>query len=59
VLVVGDTFPVGCAVSDRVVFPECFADNPDRAVPQYQTPCGIYAPACGLDAVHLSWGHDE
>jgi inositol oxygenase len=57
--VVGDTFPVGCAFSDRVVFPEFFADNPDRSIPDYQTPCGIYAPSCGLENVHLSWGHDE
>jgi inositol oxygenase len=57
--VVGDTFPVGCAFSDRVVFPEFFADNPDSRVAAYQTPCGIYEEGCGLDRVHLSWGHDE
>ncbi len=57
--VVGDTFPVGCAFSDQVVFPEFFADNPDSQVPAYQTPCGIYPEHCGLDNVHLSWGHDE
>ncbi len=57
--VVGDTFPVGCRYSDQVVFPEFFALNPDHAVPEYQTPCGIYAEGCGLDQVHLSWGHDE
>jgi inositol oxygenase len=57
--VVGDTFPVGCAYSDKVVFPEFFADNPDHDVPAYQTPCGIYEAGCGLDRVHLSWGHDE
>jgi inositol oxygenase len=57
--VVGDTFPVGCAFSDRIVFPEFFADNPDRQIPQYQTPCGIYEEGGGLDRVHLSWGHDE
>lgn len=57
--VVGDTFPVGCAFSDRIVFHEFFQDNPDSRVPQYQTPCGIYAEGCGLDQVHLSWGHDE
>lgn len=57
--VVGDTFPVGCAFSDEVVFPEFFADNPDAAVPEYQTPCGIYEPGCGLGRVHMSWGHDE
>ncbi|BDI32426.1 hypothetical protein CCAX7_44770 [Capsulimonas corticalis] len=57
--VVGDTFPVGCAYSDKVVFPEFFALNPDSQVSEYQTPRGIYEPACGLDNVHLSWGHDE
>jgi inositol oxygenase len=57
--VVGDTFPVGCRYSDRIVFPEFFAGNPDSSVPEYQTPCGIYEPGCGLDEVHLSWGHDE
>jgi len=57
--VVGDTFPVGCAYSDRVVFPEYFASNPDAAVAEYQSPCGIYSETCGLEQVHLSWGHDE
>lgn len=57
--VVGDTFPVGCAYSDQIVFPEFFAANPDSKVPEYQTKYGIYKPHCGLDDVHLSWGHDE
>jgi inositol oxygenase len=57
--VVGDTFPVGCAWSDAIVFHEYFAANPDAGVPEYQTPCGIYEPHCGLDKVHMSWGHDE
>ncbi|HUQ70016.1 MAG TPA: inositol oxygenase family protein, partial [Planctomycetaceae bacterium] len=57
--VVGDTFPVGCAYSDRVVFPEFFVHNPDYQIPAYQTPAGVYEPGCGLDHVHLSWGHDE
>jgi inositol oxygenase len=57
--VVGDTFPVGCAWSEKIVYPELFAANPDSAVPEYQTPNGIYSPGCGLDNVHLSWGHDE
>ncbi len=57
--VVGDTFPVGCAFSDRVVFPEFFADNPDSRVPEFQSACGIYEAGDGLDRVHLSWGHDE
>jgi inositol oxygenase len=57
--VVGDTFPVGCRYSDRVIFPEFFQENPDSIVADYQTDCGIYEPGCGLDGVHMSWGHDE
>jgi inositol oxygenase len=57
--VVGDTFPVGCAYSDKVVFPEFFAENPDAQVADYQTTNGVYTDGCGLDNVHLSWGHDE
>ena len=57
--VVGDTFPVGCRFSEKIVFAEFFADNPDWNNPAYQTECGIYEPGCGLDRVHLSWGHDE
>lgn len=57
--VVGDTFPVGCAYSDRIVYSEMFKANPDYLNPVFQTPQGIYEAGCGLDAVHLSWGHDE
>ena len=57
--VVGDTFPVGCAYSDKIVFPEFFRDNPDSQTPRYQTRLGIYSEGCGLDHVDLSWGHDE
>ena len=57
--VVGDTFPVGCAFSDKIVFHEFFDQNPDSQVPQYQTDCGIYKEGCGLEKVNLSWGHDE
>jgi inositol oxygenase len=57
--VVGDTFPVGCAFSRRIVYPELFAENPDVQVPDYRTRLGIYEEGCGLDQVHLSWGHDE
>jgi inositol oxygenase len=57
--VVGDTFPVGCAYSKEIVYPEYFAANPDSRVPEFQTVNGIYEPHCGLDNVMLSWGHDE
>jgi inositol oxygenase len=56
--VVGDTFPVGCAWSEKVVFPEFFAKNPDARAPHYQTKWGIYDPGCGLENVHMSFGHD-
>jgi len=57
--VVGDTFPVGCRWSPKIVHSRFFRDNPDAQVPEYQTEDGIYEPACGLDRVHMSWGHDE
>jgi len=57
--VVGDTFPTGCAYSDKIVFHDFFKNNPDYQNPAYQTQCGVYEKGCGLDKVDLSWGHDE
>ncbi|MFC4210229.1 inositol oxygenase family protein [Pedobacter lithocola] len=57
--VVGDTFPVGCAYSDKIVYPEFFSLNPDFHNPTYQTKLGVYSQNCGLDNVDMSWGHDE
>jgi inositol oxygenase len=57
--VVGDTFPVGCKFSDKIVYPEYFAANPDSRDERYNTKYGIYEPNCGLKNVHMSWGHDE
>jgi inositol oxygenase len=57
--VVGDTFPVGCAFSSRIVYPEFFADNPDTRDAKLQSRCGVYEEGCGLRNVDLSWGHDE
>ncbi len=57
--VVGDTFPVGCRPSERIVYPEFFADNPDSRDPRFNTEYGVYSAHCGLDQVQLSWGHDE
>ncbi|HAV62625.1 MAG TPA: inositol oxygenase [Verrucomicrobiales bacterium] len=57
--VVGDTFPVGCRHSGKVVYPEFFADNPDAGDPRYNTELGVYQRGCGLRNVHMSWGHDE
>jgi inositol oxygenase len=57
--VVGDTFPVGCAYSDKIVFAEFFDGNPDSRDSRFQSLCGVHEPNCGLTNVHLSWGHDE
>jgi inositol oxygenase len=57
--VVGDTFPVGCGFSDRIVYPELFKDNPDTSNPLFSGKYGVYEPNCGLNQVHMSWGHDE
>jgi len=57
--VVGDTFPVGCAYSDKIVYPEFFKHNIDYSDPVYSTKLGVYAPKCGLRNVSMSWGHDE
>jgi inositol oxygenase len=50
---------VGCRYSDKIVFPRFFEDNPDISNEQFQTRLGVYEEGCGLDKVHLSWGHDE
>ena len=57
--VVGDTFPVGCAHSDKIVYPEFFSANPDHSNEKYNSKFGVYEPNCGLRSVHMSWGHDE
>jgi inositol oxygenase len=57
--VVGDTFPVGCGYSDRIVFADFFSSNTDSEVPEYQTRLGVYRERCGLSKVDMSWGHDE
>ncbi|HVC96058.1 MAG TPA: inositol oxygenase family protein [Pirellulales bacterium] len=57
--VVGDTFPVGCAFSDRVVYPEFLEHNPDHADQRFNSPLGVYEAGCGLRNVQMTWGHDE
>lgn len=55
----GDSFPVGCSFSQTCVLSEYFENNPDTLNPQLNTLYGIYEPNCGLDNVHMSFGHDE
>jgi len=50
---------VGCKFSDKIIYPDTFAGNPDAHDSIYSTDYGIYKPHCGLDNVMLSWGHDE
>jgi inositol oxygenase len=57
--VVGDTFPVGCRFSERIVYPEFFDVNPDASDSRYNTRLGVYDAHCGLRNVQMSWGHDE
>ncbi len=57
--VVGDTFPVGCAYSPKIVFHEFFQQNPDWNNEVYQSKFGVYEENIGLDHVTMSWGHDE
>ncbi|KAI9333125.1 inositol oxygenase [Obelidium mucronatum] len=57
--VVGDTFPVGCAFSDKIVYHQFFLKNPDTKDPKLRPRLGIYQANCGLSNVHMSYGHDE
>ena len=48
--VVGDTFPVGCAPRDSIVYGrQSFRDNADIRHPVYSKELGIYEKNCGLD----------
>jgi len=57
--IVGDTWVVGCAMPDALVFPELNAANRDGQHPERQSELGIYERGCGLDAVMCAFGHDE
>ncbi|KAF8069246.1 DUF706-domain-containing protein [Lyophyllum atratum] len=50
---------VGCEFSDKIIYPDTFAGNPDSKDALYSTAYGIYQPNCGLENIMLSWGHDE
>ena len=52
--VVGDTFPVGCAYSDKIVYPEFFSENVDFNDSKYNTTLGVYEKNCGLRNVDMS-----
>jgi len=54
----GDSFPLGCQFSDKVILNCGFQDNPDTNNSKYNTKLGIYSQNCGFDNC-LFWGHDE
>lgn len=57
--VVGDTFPVGCSFSSKIVYHEFFRENADWDHPVYSEETGVYEAGIGLKNVQMSWGHDE
>jgi inositol oxygenase len=56
---VGDTFPVGCKHSEKIVFCEFFNDNLDTLNPVYNSKYGIYKEKCGINNLLMSFGRDE
>jgi inositol oxygenase len=57
--VVGDTYPVGCRLSEANVLHDLTSLCPDMSNPQYNTELGIYQRNCGFDNLNWAWGHDE
>ena len=56
---IDDTFPVGCAFRNSIIYPNAFKGNPDHDHKIYGITNGIYIPGCDLENVMLPWGHDE
>ena len=52
--VVGDTFVVGCQLSEKSILPELNQLNPDKYLEM-----GLYNRGCGMNNVVVSFGHDE
>jgi len=57
--VTGDTFPLGCAFSDKCIYSEYFLQNPDSKNEVYSSKLGIYEEKIGFDNIIMSFGHDE
>jgi len=53
--VVGDTYPVGCEYSNRIVHAEYFKNNPENLT---NTKYGMYHAKCGIDHLLFSFSHD-
>ncbi|GMR48291.1 hypothetical protein PMAYCL1PPCAC_18486 [Pristionchus mayeri] len=58
--VTGDTYAVGCAPSDTIVYGlKSFELCSDQKDDRYNTKYGIYTANCGLEKLMMTWGHDE
>ncbi len=57
--VVGDTFPVGCRYSERIVYHEFFAETRTPSTRATTRSSACTREGCGLRNVLMSWGHDE
>lgn len=56
---VGDTYPLGCKFSDKIVYSDSFVHCPDKRLACFNTKYGMYAPNCGLGKLLMSFGHDD
>jgi len=54
--IVGDTYVLGCEYPKSIVYYDTLKDNVDFG--KYDKN-GIYEEGCGLDNLHISFGHDE
>jgi len=57
--VVGDTYPLGCKFSNKIVYYDTFKDTKMWKEPIYNQLYGIYTKGCGLRNLIMTWGHDE
>lgn len=57
--VVGDTYPVGCKFSSKILCSKFFKNNADSTNKVLNTKYGIYNKNCGLSELVMSYGHDE
>ena len=57
--VVGDTYPVGCKFSNKIICSKFFKDSPEKKKKKLNTKYGIYNKNCGISNLNMSYGHDE
>eukprot|EP00121_Abeoforma_whisleri_P016243 Awhi_evm1s14910 len=57
---VGDTFPIGCAISEKHMYSQLWWEhNVDAKNPLYQSRLGMYRQNQGFSNILMTWGHDE